>query len=126
MIQTKRFFLGVSFSILLLGFTSCYHTPAFNFGPYSEAEEFYKKGKYEKAIEKYQEHLKENPEGNLAVISRYYMAKSFDSLGRTGEARPLYQQIIQEQPKLIWADFSKSRLAELSPNSPSPPAPQDS
>ena len=87
--------------------------PSFNFGAYSEAERFYEQGRYEKAIEKYQAYLRENPEGNMAAIASYSMAKSYEALGKLDQARPLYQKIIKEYSHLPWADFSKSRLKEL-------------
>ncbi len=99
---------------LFLGAAGCRSTPGFDFGPYSEAERLYTKGEYEKAIAKYEEHLRENPEGNLAVISHYTIAKCYEALGRKGEARALYRKIVKGHPKLIWADFSRARLGELS------------
>lgn len=86
---------------------------SFYFGHYSEAEQLYGKGQYEKAIEKYQAYIDENPEGNLAVISRYYMAKSHAALGHTEEAKKLYEQIAEKYPDLVWANFSKTQLKEL-------------
>ena len=99
---------------LFLSFLGCRTTDeGFNFGAYSQAEKFYEKGKYDKAIEKYQEFLRENQEGNMGVIAQYYMAKSYEGLGRIPEARELYEKIAKENPKLMWADFSKDRLKEL-------------
>ncbi len=89
---------------------------AFYFGNYSEAEALFKKGEYDKAIQKYQAYIDENPEGNLAVISNYYIAKSHDALGHTDEAKQLYQQIVEKYPSLIWSNFSETRLKELSEN----------
>lgn len=106
----SRNLLVFSLLIFLIG---CQRTPTFQFGAYSEAEQFYEKGKYEKAIAKYQEYLKENREGNMAVIAYYYMAKSYQNLGLTREARQLYKRIVKEYPDLIWADFSKTQLKEL-------------
>ena len=101
---------------LLLQATSCafHHSSRnFYFGNYSEAEQFYNKGQYEKAIQKYQAYIDENTEGNLAVISQYYMAKSHAALGHKDEAKALYQQIAQKYPDLVWANFSKTQLKEL-------------
>lgn len=103
----------LAITVLWILVNGCRTSPSFDFGAYSEAEHLYKKGKYEKAIAKYQEHLRENPEGNLAVISMYYMAKCYDELGQTNEARQLYRNIVKENPKLVWANFSKARLEEL-------------
>lgn len=97
----------------LLSLLSCRSTPAFDFGAYSEAERFYQKGQYEKAISKYQEYLRENREGNMVAIAHYYMAKSYEGLERTSEARQTYERIVREYPRLIWADFAKTRLKEL-------------
>jgi tetratricopeptide (TPR) repeat protein len=110
--------------VSLLAFLGCRSTPAFNFGAYSEAERFYEKKEYEKAIAKYDQYIKENPEGNMAVIAHYYMAKSHEELGQPDPASTLYEKIIQDHPDLIWADFSKARLEELRGESePIPPAP---
>lgn len=106
-----RVLLIMSFFFL----TSCARggSDRFYFGSYSEAEQLYNKGEYEKAIEKYQAYVDENPEGNLAVISLYYMAKSHAALGHVGEAKSLYQRIIRDYPKLVWADFSETQLKGL-------------
>lgn len=85
----------------------------FYFGNYSEAERLYGKGQYEKAIEKYQAYRDENPEGNLAVIAQYYIAKSYQALGKADEAKKQYHDIIQSHPDLVWANFSKTQLHEL-------------
>ena len=98
---------------------SCHSSQSFNFGPYSEAEHLYKKGKYKKAIDKYQEYLRDNPDGNMAVISYYYLAKSYEGLDQTEKAKELYEKIVKEHPGLVWADFSKTRLEELSKSSAS-------
>lgn len=98
--------------------SSCASSPErYYFGSYSEAERYYNKGEYAKAIDKYKEYLSENPEGNLAVIAHYYLAKSNDSLGKTDEARKIYQEIIDKHPDLVWADFSKTQLKEISARS---------
>ena len=100
--------------LLLLGLAGCQSgPPQFQFGAYSEAERFYEKEEYAKAITKYQEYLRENRQGNMAVIAQYYMAKSHEALGQTDEARSLYEKIMKEHPALIWAEFSKSRLKEI-------------
>ncbi len=85
----------------------------FYFGSYSEAEKFYNKGQYERAIEEYQKYIDENPEGNLAVISQYYIAKSHAALGNFDQARKIYETIIQQYPDLVWANFSRTQLKEL-------------
>lgn len=103
------------FLLLLLG--SCRSSPAFDFGAYSEAEHWYEKGEYRKAVEKYEEYLRENPEGNMAVISHYYRAKSYEGLGEREKAKEIYAEIVKEYPDLIWANFSKTRLEEMDENS---------
>lgn len=102
--------------LLIAGFwalTGCHSTASFNFGAYSEAERFYEKRQYEKAITKYQAYVRENPSGNMAVIAQYYMGKSYEGLGRPDQAREIYEQISQKHPQGIWADFARSRLKEL-------------
>lgn len=85
----------------------------FYFGNYSEAEQLYSKGEFEKAIAKYQAYVDENPEGNLAVIAQYYMGKSYAALGQNEQARELYQKIAKEYPDLVWANFAETQLKEL-------------
>lgn len=92
----------------------------FYFGHYSDAERHYTKGEYDKAIEKYQAYRDENPEGNLAVIAQYYMAKSYQALGKTEEARAHYEEIKTTHPDLVWANFSETQLKELSKLSETP------
>lgn len=105
----------LSFLSLALLLSSCVSSPErYYFGSYSEAERFYNKGEYAKAIDKYKEYLEESPEGNLAVIAQYYMAKSQDGLGNTDEAKKIYQGIVDEHSDLVWADFSKTQLKEIS------------
>jgi outer membrane protein assembly factor BamD (BamD/ComL family) len=112
--QKQKIFLLLLTSLVL---TSCARWKGgperFYFGPYSEAEQFYNKGEYEKAIEKYQAYIQENPEGNLAVISQYYIAKSQSALGRNDEAKNNYNEIIQKYPNLVWAKFAETQLKEL-------------
>jgi TolA-binding protein len=95
-------------------FSACAHNPeSFYFGKYSEAEKLYNKGKYQEAIGKYQAYLDENTQGNLAVISNYYIAKSYVALGKPEQAKPIFEKIIKENPDVIWANFSKTQLAEM-------------
>ncbi len=84
------------------------------FGNYSEAEALYNKGEYEQAILKYEEYMEENPEGNLAVISEYYIAKSKLALGQVEEAKAMFERIARDYPDLVWANFSETQLQELS------------
>ena len=83
------------------------------FGSYSEAENFYNRKEYPKAIQRYQAYIDENPEGNLAVISQYYIAKSQLALGRTDEAKALFETILKEHPDMVWANFSEAQLKEI-------------
>ncbi len=100
--------------ILLMGVTSCAHNrESFYFGNYSEAEQLYNQGEYEKAIQKYQAYRDENLEGNMAVIALYYMGKSHAALKHTDEAREIFQQIIKDHPDAVWANFSETQLKEL-------------
>ena len=84
-----------------------------NFGYYSEAENYYAKGKFEKAISKYEAYLAEEPQGNMAIIAHYYIAKSQAALGHTEAAKAGYQAIIKDYPKSDWANFSKDQLELL-------------
>jgi len=97
--------------------SSCLHgrgnPERFYFGSYSEAEKLFNKGDYEKAIVKYQEYINTNPDGNLAVISEYYIGKSHLALGQTDEAKSIFEQISKEHPDLVWAKFSDTQLKEI-------------
>ena len=99
--------------LLTTAIAGCQTTGSFNFGSYSQAEKLYAKGQYGKAIAKYEEYIRENPEGNMAVISRYYLAKSYENLGQIDKARETYEGILKEHKGLVWADFSKARIEEL-------------
>ena len=88
-------------------------TEHFYFGHYSEAEAAFNKGNYQEALDKYSAYIAENPEGSLAVIAKYYMAKSHANLGQPDKARPLYQEIMTKHPDLVWAKFSESQLKDL-------------
>lgn len=85
----------------------------FYFGAYSEAEALYNRKEYEKAIQKYQAYVDENPEGNLAVISRYYMGRSYAALGKTEQAKEIFEKIVAQHPNLVWANFADTQLKEL-------------
>ncbi|OGW80277.1 MAG: hypothetical protein A2Z83_02585 [Omnitrophica bacterium GWA2_52_8] len=98
--------------VLLL--SACARNPeSFYFGNYSEAEKLYNKGNYDKAIEKYQAYIDENPEGNLAIISKYYIAKSYVATGKNENAKKIFQEIVDKYPDLVWANFSQTQLNEL-------------
>jgi TolA-binding protein len=84
-----------------------------SFGPYSDAEAFYKKGNYPKAIEKYQEYLAGHPQGNLAAIAQYYIAKSYLISGKPESARKGFEQVVAKFPRTSWAEFSKEQLEVL-------------
>ncbi len=109
--------LGLAALILVVLSTSgCIHIhnrEAFYFGSYSEAERLFAKGEFDKAIQKYQAYIDENPEGNLAIISQYYIARSHAALGHKDEALQLFRQIIEKYPDVIWANFSQTQLKEL-------------
>ena len=116
-------------SILLLlsvcSLTSCAHrSETFYFGDYSQAEQLFNKKEYEKAIQKYQAYIDENPEGNLAVISQYYIAKSHLMLGHQDEAKRIFQKIVQEHPDVVWANFSETQLKEMEKAKVPAPEPQ--
>jgi len=101
-------------------FTSCaFHASSRSFGPYSDAENFYKKGNYPKAIGKYQEYLSGNPQGNLAAIAQYYIAKSYGASGDTVKAVENYKRVIKQYPKTSWADFAEEQLELLQSSSQS-------
>lgn len=101
-------------TVLGLMATSCaFRLTEPSFGPYSDAETFYKKGNYSKAIGKYQEYVSANPQGNLAAIAEYYTAKSYIALGDMAKAQESFQKIMELYPKTSWADFSRDQLKKL-------------
>ncbi len=100
----------VSFFIL----SGCLHMPTrHDFGSYSNAEKFYTEGKYDKAIDSYKKYIEEQPDGNLAIISQYYIAKSHVALNQKSEAKAEFEAIINKYPDLIWAELSKEQLKNL-------------
>lgn len=102
-----------SLVLSLLILAGCQTKPSFDFGPYSEAERLYEKGKYKEAARKYEEYIQENPKGNMAAISAYYMGKCYEALGEPEKAKALYEGIVRKHGDLIWADFSRTRLLDL-------------
>lgn len=109
----RRFFWLLLLPVFLI---SCARQPSvdnFYFGPYSEAESLYNHKQYEKAIQKYQAYVDENPEGNLAVIAKYYMGRSYAAIGKKDEAKTLFEKIVQEHPDLVWANFAQSQMKEM-------------
>ena len=90
------------------------------FGTYSEAEISYNRKEYQKAIQRYQSYIDENPEGNLAVISQYYIAKSHMALGHFDEAKALFSKILNEHPDMVWANFSEGQLKEIEKSAAEP------
>lgn len=103
--------VGALLGVLLASCASS--SPKYSFGPYSEAETFYKKGNYPEAIEKYQEYLAAHPQGNLAAIAEYYIAKSYLSSGDPDKARESFEQVAKKFPGTSWAEFSKDQLEML-------------
>ena len=103
--------VGALLSVL---FASCaFHSSKHSFGPYSAAETFYSKGNYSKAIEKYQEYLALNPQGNMAAISEYYIGKSHVLSGDAAKACESFKRVVTQYPKTSWAEFSKEQLELL-------------
>ena len=120
----KNKFLIVILGMFALLAAGCVHNPEqFYFGSYSQAEYFYNKGQYERAIQKYQAYIDENPEGHLAIISQYYIGRSHRALGHTEEARQIFQDIVQKHPDVVWANFSETQLKEIRvAQAPPPPS----
>ncbi len=103
-----------SFLVAVFILTGCLHAPAHHqFGSYSDAEKFYAEGKYDKAIASYKKYREEHPEGNLAIIAEYYIAKSQVALKNNDQAKSGFQDIINKYPELIWAELSKEQLKNL-------------
>ena len=103
----------ILFALILLSF-SCAHRPEnFYFGNYSEAEQLYGRGEFDKAIQKYQAYIDENPEGNLAVIAQYYIAKSHAALGHLEDAKRIFKTIVEKHSDGVWANFSETQLKEI-------------
>jgi len=113
-----RHFLVIIGLVFCLGLNGCARffpkgPDRFYFGTYSEAEIAYNQGHYQDAIDKYSAYISENPEGNLAVIAQYYMARSYANLGQNDKAVEHYSSIMQKHPDLVWAKFSEGQLQEL-------------
>lgn len=105
--------LGVILAAVFL-FNACAHRgDSFYFGAFSDGEQYFNKGEYEKAVEKYQAYIHENPEGNLSIISRYYIGKSYLALGETDKAKEAFELIVRDYPEQVWANFAKTQLEEI-------------
>lgn len=105
---------GLLFAAVLI-LSGCMHGPArHQFGSYSDAEKYYAQGKYKKAIDAYADYIEDNPDGNLAVIAQYYIAKSHAMLGENAEAKSAFEKIASQYPDMIWAELSKEQLKNLS------------
>jgi len=101
--------------IALLTLTSCLsRREVFYFGNYSQAEQLFNQGDYLRAIQRYQAYIDENPEGHLAIISQYYIARSHQALGHADEAKTIYERIVRDHPDVVWANFSQTQLNEAS------------
>lgn len=105
--------LLLTLTVLAGCFGRAHRQEDFYFGSYSEAEALYSRKQYDKALQRYQAYIDENPEGNLAVIAQYYMAKCHAALGHTPEAKALFKKIMTEHPDLVWANFSEAQLKDL-------------
>jgi len=108
-----KLFAGIAFLGLMLASCS-FGSSQRAFGPYSEAETFYRQANYPKAIKKYQAYLALYPQGNLAAISEYYIAKSYLASGDKAKARENFERVIEKFPKTSWAAFAKEQLETLS------------
>ena len=109
--KTRLFAAGTLLGLMLASCASS--SPKYSFGPYSEAEVFYKKGNYPKAIEKYQEYLTTHSQGNLAAIAEYYIAKSYAASGNKDKACERFKKVSENFPGTSWAEFSKEQLEML-------------
>lgn len=108
------FFFATTFIL-----SGCIRFPTHHeFGSYSNAEKFYAEGKYDKAIGSYKKYIDEQPEGNLAIISKYYIGKSYAALKKNSEAKSEFEAIINKYPDLIWAELSKEQLKNLASEPP--------
>ena len=109
--KMKILLAGVLLSAMV---SSCaFRSMSHAFGSYSEAEAFYEKGNYPKAIEKYQEYLAVNPQGNMAAMATYYIAKSYVAAKDKSKACEKFEQVVEQYPQTSWAAFAKDQLAVL-------------
>ena len=107
-----RFFVVLAICGTMLA--SCaFRSSESSFGPYSAAENYYKKGNYPKAIEKYQEYLDGNPQGNMAAIAEYYIGKSYSASGDRVQAKESFDRVVTKFPETSWAEFAKEQLKDL-------------
>lgn len=111
--KSKWLIVLIGICLLVGGCARSKDTEKFYFGPYSEAEKFYKKGKYAEAIAQYEKFIEANPKSNMAVIAEFYTAKSYEELGDIDKAKTIFKKISKEYPDLPWGGFSKAHLEEL-------------
>jgi TolA-binding protein len=104
-----RFYAVGALLVLLLA--SCSSGPSkHSYGPYSEADVFYRQGNYAKAIGKYQEYLTSNPQGNLAATAAYSVGKCYLATGDTAKARESFAEVTRKYPGTSWAAFAQDHL----------------
>ena len=108
--KMKAFVLILAVPFLI---AACAHVRETDVGHYSKAEKYYAQGKFGKAIEEYGAYLTKEPDGNMAIIAHYYIAKSHLELGHVAEAKAGFQNVIDQYPQSDWAQFAADRLKEL-------------
>lgn len=79
---------------------------------FEAAKTLYFSEKYEKAIQSFDNYLKQYPNNVLSFDAKYYLAESYNRLNDKAKARQYYQMVISEQ-KSQFVSRAVARMADL-------------
>ena len=117
----RRRHLVVIFSLFLVIFSFFAYAEAYEnenkfetLEIYNKAQDLYKEGKYDQAVEEYLEFLKLYPDNTLGVAAMYYTAESYQKQGKNDKAAEYYKKLIDKYRKGFWVDSAKENLKTIS------------
>ncbi|RME15356.1 MAG: hypothetical protein D6797_06720 [Bdellovibrio sp.] len=82
-------------------------------GPYTQAEEWFKKGEWKKAILSYQKYRELYPKGSKYADATYKIGVCFQELKMYEDAKVFFEEVIAKFPKSREARKAKYRLSHL-------------
>ncbi|MBC7741102.1 MAG: tetratricopeptide repeat protein [Bdellovibrionaceae bacterium] len=82
-------------------------------GPYDNAQDFFMKKEWKKAILNYQKYVDESPKGKNVADAKYKIGVCFQELGMKEESMAFYEEVIANYAKSDAGKKSKIRLAKL-------------
>lgn len=87
--------------------------------PYEQAEEYFGKKEWKKAILSYQKFAEEFPKSKLVPDAKYKTGVAFQELGLKDEALAFYEEVNVQYPQTLAGKKSKIRMTSLTQKSPS-------